>query len=281
MRNFTLIGHPIGHSMSPMIHDKLFKLSGRIEDTAPYTLTDIHPDDLASSGAFLRSLKGFNVTIPHKTEIIPLLDELAESALRYNSVNCVLNEGGKLIGHNTDCDGFTLSAKMLPLDGKVVILGCGGVGRMMAIEAALKGASLTIAVRSDDVLIAQKLMAEILAKCSGVSVRICDIGNIEGKYDLLVNATPLGMFPNVDRCPVSDSVIENCSTFFDAIYNPTDTTLIAKARAMGKPAVGGAAMLVYQAVKAHEIWDGDLYTPEQISPIITDVEAAVLAMQQK
>lgn len=265
--------------MSPMIHEKLFALSDR--DDSAYDLTDIHPDKLAESADFLRSLAGFNVTIPHKQAVIPLLDELGESALRYNAVNCVKNDNGRLIGYNTDCDGFVLSTSAMPVDGNVVMLGCGGVGRMMAIEAALRGASLTIAVRDEDIVMAQRLMAEILSKCSGVSVKIADIKNIEGKYDMLINATPLGMFPHTDVCPVSDAVIENCSAFFDAIYNPTETLLIKKARSMGKTAVGGSAMLVYQAVKAHEIWDGDLYSREQIMPIIADVEAAVDQMQQR
>ena len=278
MKNYALIGHPLGHSMSPMIHDRLFALSGR--DAFSYNLTDILPENLADSGDYLRSLEGFNVTIPHKTEIIPLLDELDESALRYNAVNCVKNQNGRLIGYNTDCDGFVSSAKALPLNGEVVLLGCGGVGRMIAIETVMKDASLTIAVRNEDILTAQRLMAEILSKCSNASVKITGINDIQGKYDLLINATPVGMFPNVNDCPVSDSVIENCATFFDVIYNPTKTMLLKKARAMNKAAVGGASMLVYQAVKAHEIWDGDFYTHEQIADIVAETEKAVENMQQ-
>ena len=123
-------------------------------------------------------------------------------------------------------------------------------------------------------------MAEILSKCSNASVKITGINDIQGKYDLLINATPVGMFPNVNDCPVSDSVIENCATFFDVIYNPTETMLLKKARAMNKAAVGGASMLVYQAVKAHEIWDGDFYTHEQIADIVAETEKAVENMQQ-
>lgn len=276
MKRYALIGHPLGHSMSPLIHYKLFGLSGC--DECVYELADISPNELPEKIDFLRSLDGFNITIPHKASIIPLIDSLDESAVLYNAVNCIKNENGRLIGYNTDCDGFLRSAESLPIDGEVLLLGCGGAGRMMAIEAARHGAALTIAIRPNSIKKAQLLMAEIISKC-GSSVKIVNIADIDGHFDVLLNSTPVGMYPHINDCPVSDKVIENCSTLFDAIYNPTDTVLIQKAKAMGKTAVGGAAMLVYQAVKAHEIWDGDVYSSEQISAIISDTEAAVNAMQ--
>lgn len=278
MNKFALIGHPLGHSMSPLIHEKLFNLSG-LSDTS-YELIDIAPEDIAGSRGLLESLRGLNVTIPHKQTVISLVDELAESALRYNSVNCIGNNGGRLVGYNTDCDGFLRSAELLPIGGNVAVLGCGGVGRMIAIEVARHGGNITLAVIPQDVKNAQLLMAEILAKCSGASVRIADISNLDGSYDLLINATPVGMYPKVDACAVSDTIIENSSSVFDVIYNPTETLLMKKARAMGKTAVGGASMLVYQAVKAHEIWYGGSFTPEDISKIIADVENAVDSMNK-
>lgn len=273
MSKFALIGHPLGHSMSPLIHEKLFALSGMTD--AEYSLLDIDPADLPQKRELLGSLGGLNVTIPHKQAVIPLLDELGESAQRYNSVNCIKNDSGRLTGYNTDCDGFLRSAELLPLAGKVAILGCGGVGRMIAIETVLHGGEITLAVIPQDLKTAQVLMAEILAKCSDASVKIADIATLEGSFDLLINATPVGMFPKVDACAVSDSVIENSLTVFDVIYNPTETLLMKKARALGKTAVGGASMLVYQAVKAHEIWYGGKFAAEDISKIILDVENAV------
>lgn len=276
MDKYGLIGHPLGHSMSPLIHEKLFALSG-ITDYS-YELIDIAPEELCEKEDMLRELKGFNITIPHKTAVIPMTDELGESALRYNSVNCISNVDGRMIGYNTDCDGFLRSTELLPLSGKVLLLGCGGVGRMIAIEAALRGAVLTIAVIPQDIQTAQLAMAEILAKCSEASVKICLVSDIEGEYDLLINATPVGMFPKTDACAVSDEIIKNCSTFFDVIYNPTETLLMKKARELGRTAVGGAAMLVYQAVKAHELWYGGSFSPEDISAIIKDVENEVNRM---
>ena len=276
MDKYGLIGHPLGHSMSPLIHKKLFALSG-IEDYS-YELIDIAPEKLNESEEMLRGLRGFNITIPHKTAIIPMTDILGESALRYNSVNCISNDNGVMTGYNTDCDGFLRSAELLPLGGRVLLIGCGGVGRMIAIEAALHGAELTIAVIPEAVKTAQLVMAEILSKCGEVSVRICLVDEIEGKFDLLINATPVGMYPKIDGCPVSDEIIENCLSFFDVIYNPIETLLMKKARVLGKIAVGGAAMLVYQAVKAHELWYGGEFSTEEVSAIIRDVENEVEKM---
>ncbi len=278
MNKFALIGHPLGHSMSPLIHEKLFALSG-LDDTS-YELVDIAPEDMANSRGLLESLRGLNVTIPHKQAVIPLLDELAESALRYNSVNCISNKDGKLTGYNTDCDGFLRSAEKLPIGGNVAILGCGGVGRMIAIEVARHGGNITLAVIPQDFRNAQLLMAEIMSKCSGASIKIVEISALEGNFDLLINATPVGMYPKVDACAVSDKVIENSGSVFDVIYNPIETLLMKKARALGKTAVGGASMLVYQAVKAHEIWYGGQFAAEDIAKIITDVENAVESMNK-
>ncbi|MBR3970716.1 MAG: shikimate dehydrogenase [Ruminococcus sp.] len=278
MDKYGLIGHPLGHSMSPLIHERLFSLSG-ISDYS-YELIDIAPENLEASEEMLRELKGFNITIPHKMSIIPMTDSLGESAERYNSVNCIANINGVMTGYNTDCDGFLRSAELLPLGGRVLLVGCGGVGRMIAIEAALHGAELTIAVRPSNVKTAQLVMAEILAKCGEASVKICLISEIQGSFDLLVNATPVGMYPKTDECAVSDEVVENCLTFFDVIYNPTETLLIKKARALGRMAVGGAAMLVYQAVKAHELWYGGEFSAEDISAIISEVENEVEKMNR-
>ena len=283
MKNYTLIGHPLGHSMSPMIHDALFRLRGR---DASYTLTDIAPEDLAPQADLLRGLDGFNVTIPHKINIIPMLDELHESAKLYNSVNCVRKVNGKLIGYNTDCDGFLSSTFGFPFDKRVLLVGCGGVGRMMAIEAALQGIArgnrvdLTIAYIPEAQMQAVDLQCEvrsIICNIANKSVRIVKTYELGGKFDVILNSSPVGMYPKTDACPVPDDVIADCEYVFDAVYNPTETQLLKKAREYGKTAKGGADMLVLQAVKAHEYWDGDTYTPGEIEPIIRDVEKAVSA----
>ena len=272
MDKYTLIGYPLGHSMSPMIHDRLFAMKGR---KASYSLTEIAPEELANKAQSLKEYRGLNVTIPHKQTVIPFLDEIGESAKRYNSVNCIVNKNGKLIGYNTDCDGFVRSVEKYPMDGKVLLVGCGGVGRMMAVEAVLHGAELTIGIIPCDTERAAALTEEILAPPPDAKIRTALTADLDESFDVILNASPVGMYPKTEACPVSDTLIEKCGYVFDVVYNPVETTLMKKARALGKPAVGGSAMLVLQAVKAHELWDGDFYTDEQIQSIIDEMEAQI------
>ena len=254
MEHYTLIGHPLGHSMSPWIHERLFALAGREAD---YTLTDLVAEDLTLQIDDLRAMQGFNITIPHKMEIIPFLDDMAESAQRYQSVNCVVNRRGNLIGYNTDCDGFLRSVESFPLDGKVLLLGCGGVGRMMHIPMA------------------KTFLEELRELVPEASVRYALTAELDEPFDLVLNSTPVGMYPKVDAMPLTESLLQQCGAVFDAIYNPTETKLIQTAKAMGKPVCAGAAMLVWQAVKAHEIWNEDTYSNEQIQALIAEMEAEI------
>lgn len=272
MEQYTLIGHPLGHSMSPFIHERLFAMAGR---KAEYTLTDIVPEHLLEKEPFLRSLQGFNITIPHKMAVIPMVDQLDESAKRYDSVNCVANVDGKLVGYNTDCDGFTMSVKDYPMDGKVLLIGCGGVGRMIATEALRSGADLTIGIIPQDRKLVETFIQEAKQQMPGARVQYAVTAEIHEKFDVIINASPVGMFPKADACPVSDELIDQADYFFDVIYNPTKTLFLRKALAQGKTAKGGAAMLVLQAVRAHEIWNGDSYTQEQIDTIIREMEQTI------
>lgn len=272
MEQYTLIGHPLGHSMSPFIHERLFAMAGR---KAEYTLTDIAPEHLLEKEPFLRSLQGFNITIPHKMAVIPMVDRLDESARRYDSVNCVANVDGKLVGYNTDCDGFTMSVKDYPMDGKVLLIGCGGVGRMIATEALRSGADLTIGIIPQDRKLVETFIQEAKQQMPDARVQYAVTAEIHEKFDVIINASPVGMFPKADACPVSDELIDQADYFFDVIYNPTKTLFHRKALAQGKTAKGGAAMLVLQAVRAHEIWNGDSYTQEQIDTIIREMEQTI------
>ena len=277
MEQYTLIGHTLGHSMSPFIHERLFAMAGK---EASYTLTDIAPEHLEGKEPFLRSLRGFNITIPHKMAVIPMVDELDESAKRYESVNCVANKNGKLIGYNTDCDGFTMSVRDYPMDGKVLLIGCGGVGRMIATEALRHGADLTIGIIPQDQKLVEAFIQEAKAAMPDAVVRYAITAEIHEKFDVIINASPVGMYPKTDACPVPDELIDQADYFFDVIYNPTKTLFLRKALAQGKTARGGAAMLVLQAVRAHEIWDGDTYTQEQIDSIIAEMEQTIDAQNQ-
>lgn len=275
-RKYCILGETLKHTMSPPIHARLFELKDRDFE---YEIKEIKPEDLKNSADELNSMAGYNITIPHKVAIIDCIDKLDESAKRYNSVNCVDNKNGVLTGYNTDCDGFleTVRSMGANLSGEVLLVGCGGVGRMIAIESALAGASLNIAVLESDMTLALQVEKEIKLMKDDAKINIVLNTQIDTSknYDLLVNACPVGMYPKVDACPLPDEIIEKCDAVFDLIYNPGETQLVKKAKSMGKNAVGGMAMLVWQAVSAHKIWDGDEYTLDEVNGIIDEMNEIV------
>lgn len=273
-RKFAILGHPLKHTMSPPIHAKLFEMAGL---DGEYIIKDVPHEELKNNIAELNSLTGYNITIPHKVSIIPYLDKLDASALRYGAVNCVLTKDGVSVGHNTDCYGFLRALQLggANLKGKVLQLGCGGVGRMMAIETALQGGELTIAVRVGFEHETIPVLDEIAKFAPDTKVTVTTLDKIKGEFDLLINSTPVGMFPNVDASPVEDEIIKNCACVFDAVYNPVKTLLMKKAESFGKKTIGGMAMLVWQAVVAHEIWDNSVYDKDKIAQLISEMEKQV------
>ncbi|MDE6149930.1 MAG: shikimate dehydrogenase [Ruminococcus sp.] len=273
-RKYALLGETLKHTMSPPIHSRLFELKDRDFE---YELVEVSAEELGDKAEYLNNLNGYNITIPHKIGIIDYIDKLDDTAKKYNSVNCVDNKDGILTGYNTDVDGFlrSLSANGGNLGGKVLLLGAGGVGRMMAIETCCAGGELTMAVLPDFIPQTEIVKEDILKICPNAKVKIVTFDSIDGDYDVMINATPVGMYPKCDACVVSDEVISRTKFVFDAIYNPRETVLIKKAKSMGITAVGGMAMLVWQAVSAHEIWDGDSYTDEEVQQIINEMELRV------
>ncbi len=266
-QKYAVIGHPIGHTMSPFIHEKLFALQNiEIE----YSAIDIAPEKLSDEiNKTLGQLQGFNVTIPHKETIIPLLDSVDGSALKYNAVNCVVRRDGKTFGCSTDAYGFTqaLKANGVALSGKVLVVGAGGAARTLAREACDAGCDVTIAVRAEDLGKADELKKWLTV--AGGKVSTCELKELDGCFDLCVNATPVGMYPNTDAMVLTEKQLQNCNALFDAVYNPENTKLIITAQRLGLKTVGGMAMLVWQAVKAHEFWYGAKFNTHDIENIIT------------
>ena len=267
-RRFAVIGHPIGHTMSPFIHNRLFAIAGLKGD---YRIIDVPPEELPVKISTLNELDGYNITIPNKQKIIPFLDKLDPKAELYGSVNTVRN-GAVREGFTTDPDGFleALRAEHIAFSGRVVIVGCGGVARTFLYEAVLAGCSVTMAIRQEDKDICVNLVKEVREKLGRGDMDICLLPELTGDIDLLINATPIGMFPKVDNVAVSDKVIDRCANVFDAVYNPLETVLVRKARANGAKASGGMAMLAWQAVVAHRIWDGTEYQEDDIRQLIED-----------
>ncbi len=272
MKKYALLGYPLKHSLSPQIHKRLFKLAGY--DDFSYELIEIPSEELSVNIPMLNSLDGYNITIPHKVNIIRYIDELDESAERYNSVNCVSGSGGIITGYNTDCYGFlrALETNNFSLGGKVLQVGCGGAGRMTAVEAILRGAELTVAVLPDFIEETQIFINENLKLNTAAKAEVIANIGINGSFDLLVNASPVGMYPHNDECPVSEAVIKNCKSVFDVIYNPDVTKLMGIAEKNNIPSAGGMSMLVWQAVAAHKIWDGSEYSGGDIAELISDMQ---------
>ena len=278
MNNFCLIGYPLGHSMSPVIHNELFKLKGI---NANYSLNEIAPENLKEKYSELKKLDGFNVTIPHKTKIIPMLDTLSQRAELFGAVNTVKIENGKATGHNTDCFGFLRALEMadIKLGGNVLLCGSGGVARMFAFESILAGANLTIAVRANDIPAANLIKKEISEKLQK-NAEVITLDEVEGEFDLLINGTPVGMYPKVDaityvnkkavidydKCKGCGRCIGACS--FDAVYNPQETLILKYAKDSGIKYSNGLPMLVWQAAVAQEIWFDIEFSMDEIKKVL-------------
>lgn len=276
-KKYAVIGHPIGHTMSPFIHKRLFELSGI---DAEYTVVDIEPENFERDYYnILKKLDGYNITIPHKQRVIPFLDKIDDKAEMYGSVNTVANIDGVSKGYTTDPDGFlkALGYASIPLSGNVVILGCGGVARTMAYEALLKNAALKFAVREKSIGKAKALIEEIKTKLDNPDVSYCLIDELSEDITTLINATPVGMSPNTDYMPVSEAVIKRCENVYDAIYNPLDTKLIKTARKNGANAESGMSMLVWQAVVAHYHWDKSDYDVKDIEKLCEDAAKELMS----
>lgn len=270
MKKLGLIGYPLGHSMSPLIHRELFKINGIAAD---YELVEINPESFDDAFEDMKSFDGFNVTIPHKIGVIPHLDSLSERAELFGAVNTVDNKNGILTGHNTDCYGFLRALDMagIPLGGRVLVCGCGGVSRMFAFEAALAGAQLTIAVREADLRAGQQIVDELQSKLGKRAVLIT-LDNAEGEFDLIINGTPVGMHPNTEACILPKEKVQMAKAVFDAVYNPLETRLISYAREAGLKYSNGLPMLVWQAAVAQEIWFGVKFSNAQVKAVLKITE---------
>lgn len=263
---YGLLGHPLGHSMSPFIHQKLFEISGV---QASYELFDVPPEKLDEKKDFLLSLDGFNVTIPYKGRVIDFLDKLDISASRYNSVN-VVKMGEVNVGYNTDVNGFVASVIHMgaTLSGNVLLLGCGGVSRMMAAETILAGGKLTVGVRDANSQKTKEFLSFLKGVKQDAFVKAVDINETGGGYDLVINGTPVGMFPKTQFSPMAEQDVKSCKFVFDAIYNPEETLLYKYAVKNGVKCVTGMEMLVRQAAEAQRIWYGANFDESEIKNII-------------
>lgn len=271
-QQYAILGYPLGHSFSPQIHKKLFELSGI---SANYQKLIINPNDFIQCQKWMDELSGMNVTLPFKEKIIPFLDELHPTAERYQSVNVVAC-GKKKIGYNTDVDGFlyTMQQNQIDLSGRICIVGAGGVGRMFGIECAYGGADITFAVLPRNLENTKKLVQRIYF-ATQKTPKVVAVQELEGEFDVLINATPVGMSPNIEAMPVNACCLRQIKVVFDCIYNPIETTLLKTAQKYGCKIIGGMDMLVYQAVAAHQIWNETTFDEQDIKQMIKNLKKEI------
>jgi shikimate dehydrogenase len=258
----AIIGDPVEHTMSPAMHNAAFKKLGLDYLYIPFR---VEPERLAQAVAGLRALnvRGFNVTIPHKVSVIPLLDRLDPLAAKIGAVNTVVNDGGLLHGYNTDAEGFlrVLTGRGIePQDKNVVILGAGGAARAISYVLAQHGARLTILNRKLELDWAVDI-ARLIKKELGKDVKVGELtprilSPALAKADVLVNATSVGMSPAGGKSPVPARLLERRLVVFDIVYNPIETKLLREAKAAGAKVIGGVEMLAWQGALAFEKWTG-------------------------
>ena len=243
----ALLGHPVGHSMSPAMHNAAFEKLG-----LNFTYLAFDVVNLKSAVQAMRDMgfAGYSVTIPHKQEILKHLDRVDSLAAKIGAVNTVVNKDGLLLGYNTDAlaAANALKAKTALNGKRIALVGAGGAGRAIAFALHQENALVTM-------FDADFTRAKSLARLVG-----CEYLALEklGEFnsEILVNATPVGMHPKVDASPVDKSILKNGMLVFDIIYNPVETLLQKQAKSIGCETISGVEMFIGQGVEQFRLWTG-------------------------
>lgn len=261
----ALLGSPVAHSISPQMHNEAFRI---LNLDYRYLAFDVAPADLPKAVAGLASIhiRGFNLTMPHKTAILPLLDELTPAARLAGAVNTVINEDGRLIGHTTDGIGYMQSVKDAGHDiiGKTMtLLGAGGAATAICVQAALDGvAAIHMLKRKNISWDDTQKFIDTIAKETGCQIMLHDITDKDTlrscmqESAILTNATNVGMAPNTEESVVPADLLFPELIVSDIIYNPRQTLLLRQANACGCPTFNGLYMLLYQGAASFECWTG-------------------------
>lgn len=261
-----VIGHPLGHSISPALFAAAFEAAGI---DATYEAWDTPPETLEGRVNSLRGddMLGANITVPHKTDIVPLLDETDDVASRAGAVNTVVHRDGKLIGCNTDVAGFARSLREdAGFDAKAkatMVLGSGGAARAVALALVEAGARVIYVVARQPRKLERAVLDLKPLTPAGTTISWAYWG--DGSFlrslaeaDLLVNCTPVGTAgsESAGESVIDPALIQPKTTVFDLVYNPINTPLVAAAKARGAKAYSGLGMLVYQAAESFRLWTG-------------------------
>jgi shikimate dehydrogenase len=256
-----LIGYPVRHSLSPKIQSAALKACGLEGD---YSLFPVASDDMQALKELLDRVRsgevtGLNVTIPHKQNVIPFMDELTSTAKAIGAVNIIYMRDKKMIGDNTDAPGFLGDLKKVfdfssvTLHPSALILGAGGSARAVVFALCNDGWKVTIAARRFE------QAQQIALLFQPHELRITDFTDLRSlTFDLIVNTTPLGMTPNIDQSPLPEHAsLSSRTKIYDLVYNPRETKLLRVARSQGLSAATGLGMLIEQAALGFELWTGN------------------------
>ncbi len=270
---FGIIGDPVEHSLSPGMHNAAFDSVGLDHIYVPFHVKTAELED-AINGARAMEIRGLNVTIPHKTEVIKYLDYLDIAAGLIGAVNTIEFGENGAVGHNTDGIGAIRAIEDVATvkDKKIMILGAGGAARAISFQLLLSGAeSLVISNRT--IGKAEELKDDLVEKLDQ-EVIITDLGqDLEKELedtDILINTTPIGMYPNINHKPlITADMMHKELLVNDIVYNPLKTGLIMEAEEAGAKTISGIKMLMYQGIESFRIWTG-------IEPPVEIFESALL-----
>ena len=257
-----LFGCPVHHSQSPAMHNAAFRHLGLDFIYVPF---NVQSDDLGVAVSAIRafSMVGVNLTIPHKEQVVSLLDWVDDDALKIGSVNTIVNDEGMLRGYSTDGYGFIedlISSGKSPESAKVVVLGAGGSARAIIFTLARRGAA-EIAVVNRTYSRALELTIALNGVLGEEKIKPVALDSDEAKQsisaaDLLVNCTSVGMYPDTDAQPIPSDWLHDGLFVYDQIYNPAETDLLREAKKTGARTANGIGMLVHQGARSFELWTG-------------------------
>ena len=246
MVKFGLVGEKLGHSISPMIHRFIFSY---LKSDGTYSLLEIEKEksDNIIEEVKKREIIGFNVTVPYKETILSQLDDISREAKEIGAVNTVVLEDGRYIGYNTDYFGIIKMLEGIEVENKICyILGSGGAAKALIVALHdLKAKNIYVVTRD--------INNKNMIKEKFPYIDIISYSEIE-EGDILVNATPVGMYPKIESTPISENDIKKFSVAVDVIYNPEKSLFLRLAEKNGLKIINGLSMLIEQAIKAEEIW---------------------------
>lgn len=267
----AVLGDPIEHSLSPIMHNDL--LAHYMID-AHYHPFKVKKEDLPMAVKGLKAIgaSGFNVTIPHKTAIMPLLDRIDELALKIGAVNTVVNEDGQFVGYNTDGPGFIRGLEQV-IDSvenrKVLIIGAGGAARAIYFSLAQKGLK-NIDIANRTVSKAQELIRECPYLVSSKAISLEEFKGHLMSYNLIIQTTQIGMYPRTNEQPLSLESLNKDAFVCDIIYNPFESQFLREARLNGCGTQNGIEMFVFQGALAFEKWTGKFPDTHRMKNIVME-----------